>query len=165
MPDIIPLHTLIDFGDLPDAINLLLQDGVVAYRTDPERAERLFYKALTASPASLPVYYCIYKIHTRARRFEAAYDIVLSGLTEAAQQAGLPQDWRQWTPTMPGNMETGPGRFALYSLKILAFVELRRGHSLMAGELLAALQRLDPHDGIGGSVVAALAAGHTATLE
>ena len=41
---------IINFGDLPEAINALLQQGVAAYRHDPARADRLFRQALAAAP-------------------------------------------------------------------------------------------------------------------
>ena len=40
----------INFGDLPDEIDALLQQGVAAYRRDHARADRLFRQALAAAP-------------------------------------------------------------------------------------------------------------------
>jgi hypothetical protein len=42
-------HT-INFGDIPDAINDLLQEGVAAYRRDKKRADELL--ALAAAPTA-----------------------------------------------------------------------------------------------------------------
>jgi hypothetical protein len=53
----------------------------------------------------------------------------------------------------------GPGRFALYTLKALAFIHLRRNDRDQANKLLAALRRLDPTGAVGWPVVAALAEG------
>ena len=54
----------INFGELPEAIDSLLQQGVVAYRHDRSRADSLFRQALAAAPKALPIYFCLYKIHT-----------------------------------------------------------------------------------------------------
>jgi hypothetical protein len=62
----------IDFGDLPDDIDDLLQQGVAAYRHDRPQAERLFRQALAAAPTELPIYFCLYKIHTYQGRLDEA---------------------------------------------------------------------------------------------
>ncbi|MBZ0209292.1 MAG: hypothetical protein K8F92_06540 [Hyphomicrobium sp.] len=53
----------------------------------------------------------------------------------------------------------GPGRFALYTLKALAFIHLRRDERAQAQLALVHLERLDPSGSIGWAVVAALADG------
>ncbi|MCZ7593831.1 MAG: hypothetical protein M5U16_02125 [Hyphomicrobium sp.] len=53
----------------------------------------------------------------------------------------------------------GPGRFALYTLKALAFIHLRRDERAQAQLALVHLERLDPSGSIGWPVVAALADG------
>ena len=147
---------LIDFGPLPAAVDALLQAGVRAHRTDKGAAEALFRAALAEAPDALPVHLCLYKIHAYAGDGEAALQAVEAALTEAARQAGLPADWRNWPP-FPAT--DGPERFALYSLKALAFIRLKRGEPEAARAALAALARLDPHDQVGARVVAALAEG------
>ncbi|MFX8086672.1 hypothetical protein ABTK81_19505, partial [Acinetobacter baumannii] len=72
-------------------------------------------------------------------------------------QAGWNPDWRSWRPQ--AELPDGPGRFALYTLKALAFIHLRKGEQKQAHELLAALRRLDPSGAVGWPVVAALAEG------
>lgn len=49
--------------------------------------------------------------------------------------------------------------FALLMLKALAFLELRRGNAPISVDILDKLLLLDPSDGAGASVVAALAGG------
>jgi tetratricopeptide (TPR) repeat protein len=73
-------HDTINFGDIPDAINDLLQEGVAAYRRDKKRADELFRKALAAAPTELPVYYCLYKIHTYRGNLDDALAMAESGL-------------------------------------------------------------------------------------
>ena len=145
----------INFGDLPAAIDALLQQGVVAYRHDRSRADDLFRQALAAAPKQLPIYFCLYKIHTCQGNLDEAQRAAESGLREAASQAGWPHDWRQWRPQAV--LPDGPGRFALYTLKALAFIHLRQDDSRQAREMLDALKQLDPVGAVGWPVVAALA--------
>lgn len=151
---------LIDFGPLPEAVDALLQAGVRAHRTDKAAAEALFRAALAEAPDALPVHLCLYKIHAYAGDGDAALEAVEAALREAARQANLPADWLKWPP-FPGPCPTtdGPERFALYSLKALAFIRLKRGEPEAARAALDALARLDPHDQVGARVVAALADG------
>jgi len=145
----------INFGALPKPIDALLQQGVVAYRHDRSRAETLFRRALAAAPNALPVYFCLYKIHTYQGHLDQAQIAAENGLKEAARQAGWPLDWRQWQPQ--AMLPDGPGRFALYTLKALAFIHLRLNSPRQAGEMLDALKQLDPAGAVGWTVVAALA--------
>jgi len=147
----------IDFGELPDEVNELLQAGVHAYRQDKAAADALFREALVLDPAALPTYFCLYKIHTYQGRLDEARAMAEAGLAEAARQAGWNVDWRLWLP-----LATGPGdagRFALYTLKALAFIALRDERPGDAAAMLAALRKLDPQGAVGWPVVAELAEG------
>jgi hypothetical protein len=147
----------INFGDLPEEIDTLLQQGVTAYRHDRSHADRLFRQALATAPTQLPIYFCLYKIHTYQGNLDEAQNVAENGLKEAARQAGWPSDWRQWRaqPILPD----GAGRFALYTLKALAFIHLRQNDPHQAHEIIEALQGLDPTGAVGWPVVAALAEG------
>ncbi len=147
----------INFGDLPEPVNQLLQDGVRAYRSDRAHAERLFRLALACDPAALPTYLCLYKIHCYQGQLGAARAMAEAGLEEAARQAGWPPHWHDWP--RPAGVPDGPCRFALYTLKALAFIALRDRREEDAADMLATLRRLDPLGGIGWPVVAALAEG------
>ena len=146
----------INFGDLPPAIDALLQEGVRAYWSNPEEADRLFRAARGAAPKELPTYFCLYKIHTYSGNLAAAEEAAQCGLEEAARQAGWPLDWHQWRA--PCDLD-GPGRFALYTLKALAFICLRQNSRDRAREILEALARFDPTGATGWPVVAAIADG------
>ncbi|MGQ0682627.1 hypothetical protein [Bradyrhizobium sp.] len=147
----------INFGDLPDDIDDLLQQGVAAYRHDRPLAERLFRQALAAAPTELPIYFCLYKIHTYQGRLDEAQAAAENGLKEAARQAGWEFDWRRWPKQAV--LAEGAGRFALYTLKALAFIHLRQDDQRQAQQMLEALRRLDPAGAVGWPVVAALAEG------
>lgn len=150
-------ESLIDFGAVPPNIDALLQQGVTAYRQDRARADRLFRAALAAGPQHLPVYFCLYKIHTYQGSLDEALAVAEAGLREGARQAGWSDDFRAWRHA--GNTLGGPGRFALYTLKALAFIHLRRNEREAAKVALDHLARLDPSGSIGWPVVAALAEG------
>ncbi len=147
----------INFGDLPDAINALLQQGVAAYRHDRSRADRLFRRALAAAPTQLPIYFCLYKIHTYQGNLDQAQAAAEKGLREAARQAGWSADWRDWRPEVV--LPDGAGRFALYTLNALAFISLKQYKQHQANDMLDALRRLDPTGAVGWPVIAALAEG------
>ncbi len=150
-------HDAINFGDIPDEINDILQEGVAAYRRDRKRADELFRQALAAAPTELPVYFCLYKIHTYQGNLDEALAAAESGLREGARQAGWPLDWREWQP-QPQSLD-GPGRFALYTLKALAFIRLRKDDQAGARDILETLKWLDPTGQVGWPVIAALADG------
>lgn len=147
----------INFGDLPEAVDALLQEGVFAYRSDRAHADRLFRLALACDPAALPTYLCLYKIHTYQGNLGEARDMAQAGLVEAARQMGWPEDWHDW-PRLP-EMPDGAGRFALYTLKALAFIALRDERMGDAADMLTELHRLDPAGAVGWPVIAALAEG------
>lgn len=146
---------LVDFGPLPPSVNALLQQGVATYITDPPRAEACFRAAIDLAPNTLTAYRCLVKFFNRHRRFEEGLEAVADGMHEAARQSGIGLNWPAWRPE-----EFQPGfpaqRFLLMSLKALGFLELRRGNPAIAQRAVAKLMELDPQDGIGWSVVAAL---------
>lgn len=147
----------IDFGDVPPAVNEILQEGVALHRHDKPAADAAFRRALALDPTALATWFCLYKIHTYAGDLDAALDTALGALREAARQTNLAADWTAWRPEELSLH--GPGRFALYTLKALAFIRLRRGERGEAARILAHLATLDPTDAVGASVVAAIADG------
>jgi len=147
----------VNFGAIKPEVDALLQQGVIAYRSDFARAENFFRQALAAEPEELASYFCLYKIHTYHGDLDTALDMARTGLAKAARQAGWPQDWRAWTPQNP--FPEGAGRFALYTLKALAFIHLRREEIDSAQEIINILRRLDPQGEVGWPVIAALCEG------
>ena len=151
-------ENLIAFGPLPAHVNELLQQGVACHRSDPPRARALFRHAIEISPKSLPAYRCLFKLQNQQREFDDALATALDGLAEAAHQARVDQDWRKWTLADVGSatQRTIPQRFLLSFLKATAFIELRRDNTEVSRNIVTHLQRLDPEDGVGHSVIAAL---------
>lgn len=148
---------VVNFGELDPKTNELLQQGVVAYRTDREKADSLFKQALALTPQELAPYYCLYKIHTYMGSLDYAADVAAQGIKVATRQAGWPSDPMAW-PVQAENHD-GPARFALYTLKALSFIELKRGRSETAKEYLDILSRMDPQGSVGWKVIAELAQG------
>lgn len=147
----------INFGTIAPGIDSLLQQGVIAYRSDRPRAEALFHKALRLAPEALPIYLCLYKTYAYGGELDQALVLAEAGLVEAARQAGRSNDVDSWEPRpVPAD---GPERFALYTLKALAFIHLRRGEPGAARQILAHLSRLDPQGQVGWPVIADIA-GH-----
>ncbi len=146
---------LIDFGALPEEVSAVLQRGVAAYRYDRCEADRLFRQALARAPEALPVYFCLYKIHAYQGNSELALEAARAGLAVATRQAGWSSDWRRWPED--GEKSGGAERFALYTLKALAFIHLRRNEREQAMSILARLAVLDPCARVGWHVVKALA--------
>jgi tetratricopeptide (TPR) repeat protein len=147
----------INFGEPSPEINDLLQQGVVAYRSDRTKADRLFREALARAPDELATYFCLYKIHTYMGSLDFAAEVAIDGMLEAARQAGWPNDPKLW----PHKAEAadGPARFALYTLKALSFIELKRGRREEALEHLQTLSKADPSGTVGWMVIQDLAQG------
>lgn len=147
----------INFGELSPEINDLLQQGVVAYRSDRAKADRLFREALARTPQELPSYYCLYKIHTYMGSLDLAAEVAAEGMREAARQARWPIDPAAWPA--PAEAQDGPARFALYTLKALSFIELKRGNRAAAQKYLRILSETDPLGSVGWRVIEDLASG------
>ena len=147
----------IDFGDTPPEVNERLQQGVSLFRQDPAAADAKFREALAFDPSALATYFCLYKIHAYGARLDDALEIAETGLAEAARQAGLPPDWSSWTAKDLSQAAEAPARFALYTLKAIAFIALRRGARRETEKRLAKLAELGASEGVGGGVVADLA--------
>ena len=135
----------------------LAANSLAAYRRDRTAADSLFRQALAINPGELAPYYCLYKIHTYMGSLDYAADVATEGLNEAVKQAGWPDDPRAWPEAT--HAQDGPGRFALYTLKALTFIELRRGNEEAARQYLDLLSQKDPYGCVGWKVVEELANG------
>lgn len=150
---------LIDFGDVLPEVNEILQRGVALYRHDRAGADLAFREALALRPDALPTYLCLYKIHTYQGNLDEALSIAQAGLAEAARQAGLDPDWTAWKPGQISQDVTSAGHFALFTLKALAFIHLRRDENEISRRCLDKIAELGAMETVGGSVIAALADG------
>jgi tetratricopeptide (TPR) repeat protein len=144
---------LIDFGETPPEVNELLQQGVMLHRQDRTAAEAKFREALALDPSTLATYFCLYKILAYQGLLDDALPTAEAGLLEAVRQAGLPGDFILWTPENLAKAEKDAARFALYALKAIAFIHLRRGKPEETRRRLDKLAELGEIDGLGGGVV------------
>lgn len=147
----------IDFGEVPPAVNDILQQGVSLYRQDRAAADDRFMAALAVDPTVLASYYCLYKTLTYRGRLDEALAIADAALAEASRQAGLPADWSQWTRDSVSVAAPGPAHFALYTLKAMAFMHLKRNAPEAGWHCLDKLAALGEIDAVGGNVIAELA--------
>ena len=148
-----------EFDALPEALQNLVREGMAKHALDATGGEFLFNYAISQAPEALPLYRVLYKFSNRRRRFDIGYDFAVRGLAVATRQAGLDSDWQTWTAETLTGIAFHHRSFLLLTLKAMAFIELRRGNGEQTEVILDALRRLDPGDGIGASVIAALAEG------
>lgn len=140
---------------LPEQVNNLLQEAVVAARHDKQRAETLFHQAKRLDPGCLHSYFALYKFYFYQARLKEAEESAIAGLEESARQLGFPADYRQLAES-PENWplyESEQGLFYLYTLKALAFIRLRQSRFEEGRALLGAIGQLDPEDRSGASVI------------
>mgnify|MGYP000858141514 FL=1 len=149
-------------GDMPESARRLLHQAARSARGE---VGALLWTAQAIAPQALGIYYALYKHHAGLREFEQAERAALRGLSEAAKQAGLDEDWRQVMPDrVPGSVDfrgSGAARFWLFTLKALAFIALRSGRPDDARELLAHIAALDDQAHLGSEVIATLLASIT----
>ena len=147
------------FGDVPEHVDLKLQAAVAA-RESPETCEALLWEAHQLGPRALPVFYALYKVYFNQKRLAEAERAALIGLDAAAHHLGVSTDWRALTPDSAADWTVeGAARFYLFTMKALAFINLRRDKPDVAAQLLAKLAELDPTDHVGYGVIALLAKG------
>lgn len=145
--------------DLPPRVASYLSAAVAA-AGDWREAESLLWRAQTADPDCLHVYYTLYKLYFNHNRLGDAERAACLALDAAARQARIPSDWR-----LLGNTSCdwarvdAPQHFYLFSLKALAFIRLRQLRAEDARQLLAKLREIDPRDSVGASVIEAYAVG------
>jgi hypothetical protein len=136
----------------------LLAQAMARYKDDPERGDFLIHCACAQAPDPLPLLRIAYKFYNRRRRFDLAHACATRALRETARQAGLPPEFETWNRAHLAGMDAMLASHALLALKALAFIALRGGDEAAARPYLDRLVLLDPEDGSGVSVVAALMA-------
>lgn len=147
---------------LPD-IDRHLRKAAVAYH-DTQLAEQHLLRALDMDPGCLNVYFSLYKFYFYKHRLADAEHVTLIALETAAGQGGFDADWSALTPeSIVWSAINTPQHFYLFSLKALAFIRLRLGHTQNSRDILNKLRELDPLDTVGSSVIRDLAAGSEKT--
>lgn len=146
------------FGEVPEHIDALLQQAVAA-RDVPDQCEAILWEAHKAGPRVLPVFYALYKFYFNRKRLNDAERVARIGLDAAAREGGFPADWSQLTVATADWAAYGAPRFFLFTMKALAFIELRRHNNAKALAILAKMAEIDPVDQVGYGTIAALARG------
>jgi tetratricopeptide (TPR) repeat protein len=144
-------------GEVPPQAKVLVDQA--RDEPNPERALALLWTAQVCAPNCPSLYYLLYKFYARHADFDQAELAALKGLEVAAEQAGLPDDWRVVTRDMADFVQPGPARFWAFTLKALAFIRLRRQDPESARAYLSKVQELDPEGGTGAGVIEALIKG------
>jgi hypothetical protein len=143
--------------DIKPEVNACLQQAV-ACADDFEKARALLHQAKEMDPDQLEVYTALYKFYFYRGYLDEAELVTVESLARAAQQGGFKRDFGQLTPKCTDwQVQGGPARAFLYSLKALAFIRLRKDDRTGALAVLDKLQELDPRDQVGGSVILELA--------
>lgn len=138
-------------------VNACLQEAVSCAH-DFERSKELFYKARSMQPDQLEVYIALYKFCFYRGHFDEAEDVAMDALKQAAKRGGFSHDWVELNrESTDWEINDGPQRVYLYSLKALAFISLRKGLYERANNILEKLKQLDVDDLVGSSVISDLA--------
>lgn len=142
-------------GQVPPPVQRLI---ATARNAPPDEAGAALWTAVLTFPRCLPPYYLLYKFHASRGEMEPAHEVASKALAAAALQAHLAANWRAVLPGDADFSTPGPARFWLFTLKALAFINVRRGERAAALALVTKLRALDPADRIGFGVVEALLA-------
>lgn len=144
--------------DVPPAVNELLQNAVALSHTNKPEAEKLFQQAKRLDASCLQTYFALYKFYFYQGLLREAESEVLAALEEAAKQGDFTHDYqRLGLQTNVDMYASEVTLFYLYSLKALAFIKLRQEQESEARAILLLMQKLDPEDRVGASVIQSLA--------
>ncbi|MDD2865619.1 MAG: hypothetical protein PHC99_12975 [Methylococcales bacterium] len=144
--------------DVPPAVNELLQNAVALSHTNKPEAEKLFQQAKRLDASCLQTYFALYKFYFYQGLLREAECEVLAALQEAAKQGGFLCDYHRLALQPDIDMYANEtALFYLYSLKALAFIKLRQEQESDARAILLLMQKLDPEDRVGASVIQSLA--------
>jgi len=137
----------------PPRIEAMLRLAAENYG-DTKTAEFMLWTALKADPECLGSHFSLYKFYFYKRMLPQAEEVVLLGLSTAAEKGGFNADWtRLDAQTIDWQRVDAPQHFYLFTLKALAFIRLRLGRAAASRAILDKLQELDPHDSVGASVI------------
>jgi len=153
--------------NLPPEVNRILQMAVAASHSEKPMAEKLFKQAQETDRSCLQTYFALYKFYFYQGRLQEAEREAMAALDEASRQGGFPSDYRLLVQQQPVQdmYANEASLFYLYSLKALAFINLRLGQMVEAKQILADIKVLDPEDRSGASVIMKLSEAFDDDLE
>lgn len=137
-------------GLLDPAVQALITQAG-ALRHQPDQAQALLEQARTAAPHHPLPLIALYRFHFYGHRVAQARDVALAALALARKALG-PQ-FGHTTPTDAQARHDAAVRFYLFTLKGLAYLNLRLGQLEPACQALTELKHLDPGDHVGAGVL------------
>lgn len=122
--------------------------------------EQMLRDSLAVNPDQLSAYFALYKLLFRQSRLEEAASVTELALAVSARLGRFSAPWQKLTPGAANWRDTqSPAHFYLFTLKALSFIRLRQGQVDLCRAMLAQIERLDPEDSTGASVIRAYADG------
>jgi hypothetical protein len=129
-------------------------------RDQPEAALPLLDLARSLAPRHAAPLIALYRFHFYGHRLEQARAVGVDAL--AVARTALGPDFGDDAPGDEAARFDAAVRFYLFTLKGLAYLNLRLGEPDEARLLLAELRRLDPKDHVGGGLLSHVLARHEA---
>lgn len=127
-------------------------------RQDVDAAQTLLEQAYALAPRHPATLIALYRFHFYGNRLRAAREVAVLALALAADLLTLPARWQDTKRVACfQNLQPLP-RFFLFTLKGLAYLNLRLGDLEQGRVAIRKLQELDPKDVVGHSVLAVVLA-------
>jgi tetratricopeptide (TPR) repeat protein len=121
---------------------------------DRQESLAALQEAYQAAPDQLETLVAMFKLYFYQGETEKAESIVWEALKKSSRVGDFSTDWLSLDQASTNWSDPrGPGRHYLYSLKALAFIRLRQDDQEGAGEILKAMQTIDPDDLVGAAVI------------
>lgn len=127
-------------------------------RQDVDAAQALLEQAYALAPRHPATLIALYRFHFYGNRLSAAREVAVLALALAADLLNLPTRWQETERAACfQNLQPLP-RFYLFTLKGLAYLNLRLGDLEQGRVAIQKLQELDPKDVVGHGVLAVVLA-------
>ncbi len=150
--------TAIGGGLSPQVDALIAQAGLLRHR--PDEALPLLERARAAAPRHPVPLIALYRFYFYGHQLENARAAGVDAL--AIARTALGPDFGDDPPTDAAARYDAAVRFYLFTLKGLAYLNLRLGDLEEARLMLGELRRLDPQDRVGGALLSQVLARHEA---
>jgi len=154
-------QTAIGGGLAPEVDALIVEAGRL--REQPEQALDLLLRARAAAPRHPVPLIALYRFHFYGHRLLQARAVGEDAL--AIARTALGPDFGDQPLDRDATRYDAAVRFYLFTLKGLAYLNLRLGELDEARDLLRELRRLDPEDQVGGALLQQVLAHHERHLE
>jgi tetratricopeptide (TPR) repeat protein len=150
-----------------EALHTATRSGKRALTTEPAaevgnllQVEQMLRDSLALNPDQLSAYFALYKLLFRQSRLDEAANVAELALAVSARLGRFAAQWQKLTPGAADWSDTSsPAHFYLFTLKALSFIHLRQGKVDVCRDMLSQIERLDPADSVGASVIRAYADG------